>query len=127
MKEKRVSGPSEIIKDMQRLRERWGSEAAKTLVLFIENPIGKEAVLHCPVKTGNLASSWTVEEPVVTDGNLSVRFGFGVDYGVWVHERTELKHQAPTGPKFLENAVMAHMHEVPDGIAVTMDYVLEVD
>ena len=112
---------------MERLRDQWREQAARELVKLIENPIGKEAILHCPWKTGNLAASWTVEDPIITNDNISVKFGFGVDYGVYVHKRTDLKHAPPTGPKFLENAVMSNMDKIPDMAVLTMDYVLEVE
>lgn len=59
-----------------------------------------------PVDTGLLKSTGQVHDPEVTaGGNVEVEISYGSDatpYAVFVHERLDVHHDAPTQAKFLE-------------------------
>jgi hypothetical protein len=63
-----------------------------------------DAVLRTPVDFGPLRGSAFVSRPVQTSRGVVVVLGFGKDYAVFVHERTDVKHTVGEA-KFLENAL----------------------
>lgn len=55
----------------------------------------------CPRKSGDLAESWIVQDPVIDGVKVSIVFGFNTNYAAAVHERLDVHH--PNGQaKFLE-------------------------
>jgi hypothetical protein len=64
------------------------------------------AVEKAPVDTSRMRASAYVTPPTQTGAGPVVEVGFGTEYAVYVHERTELRH--PSGEaKFLEKALDA--------------------
>jgi len=60
-----------------------------------------ESVKECPVDKGRLRASGYVSPPVDAE-NPAATVGYGTDYAIYVHERTELRH--PVGKaKFLSD------------------------
>lgn len=60
-----------------------------------------------PVDTGRLRATATVGGPVDTGNGPEVPLGYGTDYALYVHERTDMRHNAPTKAKFLEDPLRA--------------------
>ena len=63
-----------------------------------------ESVKECPVKVGILRRSARTEKLE----NHTVQIGYGTNYAEHVHERTEIRHTAPTKAKFLEDPLKRH-------------------
>lgn len=83
---KKVVSAAEIQADMDALADEWEQLAADAMVRVIENPIMSESIVECPFETGLLSSTGTVDEPVRAPGSISVAFGYGTNYGFYVHE-----------------------------------------
>lgn len=80
------------------------------------DPTFKKALSYTPVLTGDLrASGYLLTR--VRMGKIEGEIGFGKGgfphYAVYVHERTDLMHKAPTRSKFLQAAVMEDMRKFP--------------
>ncbi len=83
------------------LERHTGRAKGRALVDVAEQVIGG-AQQRCPVLTGALQASGTVEESDAAGGE--VRVGFNTDYAAAVHERTEAAH--PQGEaRFLTNEI----------------------
>ena len=57
-----------------------------------------------PVDTGRLRATGYVAPPQEGRGGVYVELGYGTTYGIYVHERTELKHKVGEA-KFLQKAL----------------------
>lgn len=68
--------------------------------------VDAEAVKRTPVDTGRLRATHYVSPPIVSGDKVRVEIGFGTDYAVYVHERTDARHSSGEA-KFLENALAA--------------------
>jgi hypothetical protein len=66
-----------------------------------------ESVKQVPVDTGRLRQSHYAAPPKDSPRGPSVQIGYGTDYAVAVHERTEVSHSEPTKAKYLEGPVNA--------------------
>jgi len=96
-------GVEELQRNLNRLAKEY-PEAAEQALHEEAEIIMADAKERCPVDTGRLRATGYVQPP--SDGEVEI--GFGTDYGIYVHERTELNH--PSGEaKFLENAINARM------------------
>lgn len=80
-------------------------EAAMIGVTALGEYIMSYAVELVPVNTGRLRQSGYVAPPATTNDPLTVQIGFGTNYAVSVHEKTEVPHQHGEA-KFLEKAVL---------------------
>lgn len=63
-----------------------------------------ESQKKVPVDTGRLRSTGYVAPPQEGEDSPTVEIGYGTDYGIYVHERTEVRHTTGEA-KFLEKAV----------------------
>ena len=61
-----------------------------------------ESVKECPVDTGRLRASATVTPVKKENEKYFVEVGYGTDYAIYVHERTELHHNIGKA-KYLED------------------------
>lgn len=118
---KKIDDLSEIAGDMETLRQNLLLMAGNAMVEVIEETIMTESVIECPFYTGTLRRSATVEDPVVKAGGMSVSFGYGTDYGAWVHEITSSYHKPPTKAKFLEGPILRHIDDFPMLLADRID------
>ncbi len=85
-----------------------GPRAAKAL----EQSLYKEAAavfaqsqMEVPVDTGNLRNSGQLGLPFTENGQVVVEISYGgaaADYGIYVHEDLEARHNPGTNAKFLE-------------------------
>jgi hypothetical protein len=73
------------------------------------------AVQKTPVDTGRLRATHYVGPPQTNGDHIEVPVGFGTDYAVYVHERTDVAHTTGEA-KFLEKA----MHERSSGFEVRL-------
>ena len=74
-----------------------------------------ESVKQCPVNTGRLRASATVT-PVKEEGDtFYVEVGYGTDYAIYVHERTELRHKVGKA-KFLEDPLKENANNYKEWI-----------
>lgn len=98
-----LKGADEISKRAAQWIKRY--ENATAAALYQEGlAIDAKAVAKTPVDSGRLRATHYVAPPVKDKGRMTVEIGFGTDYAVYVHERTEVGH--PVGEaKFLEKAL----------------------
>lgn len=113
-----VRGTKLTMQALKNVAKRYPEATAKGL--YEEGlEIMAEAQRRTPVDTGRLRASGRVSLPV-RSSNPSITLSFGTDYGIYVHERTELRH--PVGEaKFLENAVKAATPGYLDRLAARID------
>lgn len=86
----------------------------------IANKVYKESQTLVPVDTGQLKSSGRVQPargPGKTGGHQVV---YETPYAVFVHERLDQHHDAPTQAKFLEQPFLAHQQELEKILAQRM-------
>ncbi len=68
-----------------------------------------ESVKEVPVDTGRLRASATVSPVKREGGRFYVEVGYGTDYAIYVHERTELRHRVGKA-KFLEDPLKRNIN-----------------
>lgn len=97
------TGIEEMIQQLRRAARDYPAAGAQAL--YEEGfRIEADAVKNTPVKSGRLRSTAYVAPPVDDGKSIRVTIGYGTDYAVPVHERTEAHH--PVGEaKFLEHAM----------------------
>lgn len=98
-----VTGGREVEKSLQRILGRYPEAVAAAL--YQEGlALDAEAAKRMPVDTGRMRASRYTAPPEQTSSGPVVEVGVGVEYAIYVHERTEARH--PVGEaKFLENAL----------------------
>jgi len=86
-------------------------------------PIYDQSQIFVPVDTGKLKESGFIRTSSRRDGAAGV-VGYGAAgnpfYAVYVHERLDLKHDAPTQAKYLEEAVKEKFSEFESRLADSM-------
>jgi hypothetical protein len=103
---------------LKNVTRRYPEAAAKGL--YEEGlEVMAEAQRRTPVDTGRLRASGRTSLPK-RSSNPEVVLSFGTDYGIYVHERTELRHVTGEA-KFLENAVKAAAPGFLDRLAARID------
>jgi len=98
-----ISGFEDIQKNIQDL-DQIIDEVLKDELYKMGQHLRSESVKECPVDTGRLRASATVT-PVQKksfEDKYFVDVGYGTDYAIYVHERTELHHTVGKA-KFLED------------------------
>lgn len=92
-------------KEVQKALDKYKKTAPRALAaaLYQEGvAIMGKSVRQCPVDVGTLHKSHYVAPPDTSSRNPKVELGYGTKYGVYVHERTDLKHTVGK-PKFLSD------------------------
>lgn len=98
-----MKGKDTVVRNLLAAVEKIKGAAAAAL--YQEGlALDANAVKRTPVDTGRLRASHYVGPPVANGGELVVEVGFGTDYAVFVHERTDLAHKVGEA-KFLQNAM----------------------
>jgi hypothetical protein len=109
-----VSGSEEIMRNLRsKTKDKW----QETVDAFIDisEEIMAESVERCPVKTGTLRRSATVQVAKQTDTVCEIKLGYNTEYAIYVHENLEAHH--PIGEaKFLENPVNEHAKNIASDI-----------
>lgn len=99
----RIVGFDNVEKNLKKVAK--SHPAALAAALYQEGfSIMAESQKKVPVDTGRLRSTGYVAPPQEGDDAPTVEVGYGTDYGIYVHERTELRHTVGEA-KFLEKAV----------------------
>ena len=103
-----MSASADISKMMQRLQQadrQIRAKALRRMDQFANHVLG-DAQQITPVETGALQASGTAQPAAIeADGNIRAQIGFDTDYAAAVHERLDVKHEAPGQAKFLETAI----------------------
>jgi hypothetical protein len=112
------STPQEIADELRRIGKEYQQTVVNSLLRVIDNPIMSESAEEVPVRTGDLRRSGTNQEEggpadvEISPGRVSVTFGYGKDYGIYVHENLNAYHTPPKKAKFLEDPVNRHIDTV---------------
>ena len=147
---KTITGPETLMADLDRLIREYPQVACCVLEDVLEMDIGPETQEQVPRATGDLARTWTVEDAVAEAGRIYIDFGYGMVYGVYVHEipppgegrmnpkqllkgkskgapkskitgtRTAM-HRPPQKWKYLEDPVNMHIDRVPEELLKATD------
>lgn len=86
-----IEGLQEMLDTLERLPIEALEALEQAQVENAEHLIG-ESKKECPVDTGRLRKSGTVGKPVRRVNEVEIEVGYGTDYAIYVHERTELRH-----------------------------------
>lgn len=99
-----IDGAEQVFKSLEDAAKKY--PAAGAAAVYEEAmDVMSASVKLCPVDKGRLRSTAYVEPPRVS-ANPEARLGYGTDYGIYVHERTELHHEVGQA-KFLEVPLQA--------------------
>lgn len=122
-----LEGTEELIQLLSRFDGQARATAKRTLYT-VANPIMTEAKKITPVYTGNLRGSGQVQQPEERGDTISVTLGFGntaVKYAIFVHEKLNARHKAPTQAKFLERPLLEAASTIEGRMAVEIRKDLE--
>jgi len=98
-----IEGVQKILQNLDLAGRR--SRGAVAAALYQEGlAIMAESVKQVPVDTGRLRSTHYVSPPTGDKDDPVCTLGYGTNYGVYVHERPELKHTSGKA-KFLEDPI----------------------
>ena len=111
-----VKGAEAIKAKLAELARRY-PEAAKKALFAEANVIFAEAVRLTPVDTGRLRASAYVAPPEQEGEKIQAKVGYGAEYSLAVHEKTEVHHAEGTSAKFLTRPVEAHRRSFPADMA----------
>lgn len=103
-----LQGTEDLARALRALNDRAMPALAKALFQEAETIMTASKII-CPVETGALRASGVVMPPEQQGTLLSVTMGYGgpaAPYAVYVHERLDLHHAAPTQAKFLERPAL---------------------
>jgi len=95
-----VRGVKKIVRNLKkqgRLAAHRCEVGLKRAGLFLQ----RESLFICPIEWGNLRGS-SFCRAKGKGYRVVVQVGYTADYAVYVHERLDLHHDAPTQAKFLE-------------------------
>jgi hypothetical protein len=110
-----VTGIKELVEMVQQLGERY--KQALAAALYQEAAaVMTESLKEVPVDVGRLRQSHYVAPPDNLD-NPVAQAGYGAHYGVYVHERTDAKHNSPTKDHFLSDPLTRATGSYADRIA----------
>lgn len=83
---------------------------------------------YCPVDTGALVDSGSIESGVEIGDKAFCRISYGnggqIHYAAIVHERTDLHHTFPTRAKFLQSAVEEDMGDLRSRFVKAIESIL---
>jgi hypothetical protein len=96
-----ISGFENIQKNIQNL-DQIIDVVLKDELYKMGQHLRSESVKECPVDTGRLRASATVTPVQKKEDKYFVEVGYGTDYAIYVHERTELHHTVGKA-KYLED------------------------
>lgn len=104
------------------------NDAAGQALFEVASEIFAESQRICPVDTGTLRASGTIDGPnPKLNGQWEVTIGYGgpaADYALPVHERLDLAHSAPTQAKYLEKPLLDALADMPKRYAERMEAIV---
>lgn len=89
--------------------------ATPAALKYATQPIFDKSQVYVPVDKGPLkASGFHTTERTAKGARVNIGYGKGGNppYAVFVHERLDLAHDAPTRAKFLEQAANEHISQI---------------
>jgi hypothetical protein len=99
-----IKGVPEMKAKLKRLVDTYAEASAAALYMMGLRALAI-AIRKTPVDTGRLrATNYCAPPEVAQGGMMTVTLGFGTAYGIYVHERTDLKHTSGEA-KFLQKAL----------------------
>lgn len=118
-----LEGAEEMKANLQKQSRAYQLAVAASLY---EEGLGIDAlaIRKVPVDFGRLRSTAYCAPPIIEDAEISVTVGFGTEYAVYVHERTELRHTTGEA-KFLEHAFDERADGFLDRLARRIDAHIE--
>lgn len=105
----------QIVDNMQKVIKAIHA-TSKPALQYALQPIYDDSQVLVPVDKGPLKASGFIEVRDTARGVTGVvgyAKGGNPHYAVYVHERMDLQHSAPTQAKFLEEPVMRHLRNIP--------------
>lgn len=114
----KVIGVPNVFRELETRAKRLNKKVEKAIT-DEGNTVLLEAMDQCPVETGTLRRSGTVENPKVKSGDVSVEIGFNTDYALYVHENVNARHEQGKA-KFLEDPVNAAAPGLPGRVAARL-------
>jgi hypothetical protein len=108
-----VEGDDQVIQQMHRFIQECPAKVAQAFAMA-QVPITRATLQECPVDTGRLRGSYTLDGPTIAGSDISVVHRYSTDYAFKVHEDLGMRHISPTKAKFLEDPVNQHAPEIPD-------------
>lgn len=113
-KKTRITGDAKVKARLRHIT-KTAPEAALIGIFAFGEAILADATERCPVDTGRLRTSGYCAPPRRA-GRNRIEVGFGTDYAVPVHERTDVSHDKGE-PKFLTKAVANQLPQALEIIA----------
>lgn len=119
-----VKSPRECAKIIREIAARYPKEMGDAMFQRVSY-IMRLSQEQVPVgETGNLKASGHVEDPVISDGSITVEFGYSMDYAFWVHEVLDVWHLPPTKAKYLEDPVSENLDNLAEDVLTTVNKML---
>ncbi|PHR87488.1 MAG: hypothetical protein COA78_37075 [Blastopirellula sp.] len=103
-----------ITKELERLIKNVEGATPEALKFGLQ-PIFDKSQKYVPVDKGRLKRSGFLNTSKTSRGaraNIGYDAGGRLGYASIVHERTDVRHTAPTSAKFLEKAVNEHLQDI---------------
>lgn len=98
-----ITGGKKVVANLKKLVKLY-PDAAHAAIYQEAVEILRASVIRTPVEFGVLRSS-AYAAPVRREKSVGVELGFGTDYAIFVHERTDLRHPRGGEAKFLERSI----------------------
>ena len=118
-----ISGAEGYSELMQQLAQKFPEAAGEGLFTFCDD-VMSESHDECPYQTHALQRSGQVNEPVVTESEISCTMGYNESYAAVQHEDLNFKH--PHGKaKFLEDPLMRNFNNLPADLQKEFDAAIE--
>jgi len=114
----RIRGVKKVMANMDKTAKKIDSKTEKAIT-DVANDILKDAMIDCPVETGQLRRSGTVENPKTNRASITVEIGFHTKYALYVHEDQNAHHTTGKA-KFLEDNVNAALPTLANKIKSNM-------
>jgi hypothetical protein len=107
-----VRGTGKVLAALEQLARQYPKAVMKAVTAEGAELL-RESVRLCPVDTGRLRAS-AYEKP---KDETHIVLGYGADYALAVHEKTEVHHENGTQAKFLSAPIDAHRHTFASEVA----------
>ena len=121
----RIIGADKLKAKIDRIRSRKGPTSYRRALLSFMLKVEHDSVTITPIDTGNLRASGTGNATITSSdsrGASGVVF-YTADYAVYVHERTELRHNVGQS-KFLETAIKKNLNRMVNSLGTNISYTM---
>ena len=127
-----VESDEELMQRIQTATEQYPDEVAKAVWQELQMIISS-AQTKTPVDTGMLRASGHVEDPLVSPGEIVVRFGFSQNYAEYVesgcphYANGDEAHHVTGQAHFMQSAMDERINSLGDNIVARIDQLFEGD